>query len=215
MSDDLAAFAAEYHGDKVSQKYALAAINNLGDKVRDVAWQVSGNKAEVNTSLKSLSQKLLTEVSQLHSTTKSNHTSLLEAVKGIKEGLTELARAMTSMSSPVGMPSGSVPETPMTPGPKASMAPPSEYVSPSVAAAPPMATYGQPGYSSQSFNQRGKEILLDHLLDHLLGHLLEHLLEELPCCLLRQSVSQPRRIGQTSSDSCEPYCSRSECSSQP
>ena len=70
MSDDLAAFAAEYHGDKVSQKYALAAINNLGDKVRDVAWQVSGNKAEVNTSLKSLSQKLLTEVSQLHSTTK-------------------------------------------------------------------------------------------------------------------------------------------------
>jgi hypothetical protein len=74
----------------------------------------------------------------------------------------------------------------MTPGPKASMAPPSEYVSPSVAAAPPMATYGQPGYSSQSFNQRGKEILLDHLLDHLLGHLLE----EPPCCLLRQSVSR-------------------------
>ena len=63
LSDDFAAFVAEYHGDKVSTKYSLAAINNLGDKVRDIAWQVSGNK--------SLSQKLLSEVSQLHSTTKS------------------------------------------------------------------------------------------------------------------------------------------------
>ena len=153
MSDDFVAFVAEYHGDKVSTKYALAATNNLGDKVRDIAWQVSGNKADVNNSLKSLSQKLLSEVSQLHSTTKSNHTSLLEAVKGINEGLKELARAVTSMSNPVGMPSGSVPETPMTPGPKASMAPPPEYGSSLVAAAPPVATYGQPGYSSQSFNQ--------------------------------------------------------------
>ena len=93
--DDFAAFMTEYHGDKVIQKYALAAINNLGARVRDIACQVSGSKADVNNSVKSLSQKLLSEVIQLNNTTKSNHTSWVEAVKGIKEGLTELARAVT------------------------------------------------------------------------------------------------------------------------
>ena len=59
---------------------------------------------------------------------------------------------MTNMSSTGGMLSGSVPETPMTPGPKATMASPPEY-RPSAAAGTPMPAYGQPGYSSTSFNQ--------------------------------------------------------------
>ena len=77
MQDDLSSFAAEYHGDKVSHKYALAAITNLGEKVKNIEWKVSGGKQDVNNSMKSLTQKLLTQVSQMNSNAKSHHEALL------------------------------------------------------------------------------------------------------------------------------------------
>lgn len=148
--------ASEYHVGRTSSKYSLAQIQALIDKMSNLEWQVSGPKSEQNLSLKSVSNKVLTQVTNINSNLKLLQQELKSSNDGLADalnkGLNAMATALTGLTGPQ-----APPEMPTAKG-----------VVGSAGHAP---KYGQPGYQARtgldSIRLWGKEFpLLPPCLRH-------------------------------------------------
>ena len=91
-SKDLAQLAQDVHCEKVGAKYQLAQLQQVLSSFQNLEWQVGGTKAESNTSIKAIANKLL-----------SNATTSKEALKSIhaelREGNEKLIKAINDAST--------------------------------------------------------------------------------------------------------------------
>ena len=141
-SRDLTQLAAELHTDKISGKYCLSQIQGVLSSFGQLEWQLAGTKNEANTSLKSISNKILGAqtatkegLKTLHGEVKEGHEKIVAA---IQEGFNTLANAM--LKQPVTVRDGSS-SAAFPPAPPAG-------APPAAPAAPAAPVYGMPGYAS-------------------------------------------------------------------
>ena len=102
---DLSQLAQEVHAEKIGTKYQLAQIQSVLSSFQQLEWQLCGTKSEANTSLKSISNKILGAqtackegLKTLHGEVKDGNDKIVQA---INEGFNKLATAMLANPPPV------------------------------------------------------------------------------------------------------------------
>ena len=97
---DLSQLAQEVHAEKIGAKYQLAQIQQVLSSFQQLEWQLGGSKQESNTSLKTISNKVLAGVNASKDSLKAvqlelkeNHEKLIQA---INSGFSTLATAFVT-----------------------------------------------------------------------------------------------------------------------
>ena len=141
-SKDLTQLAQEVHYDKVGAKYTLAQMQSMLSCFQNVEWQLSGSKADANTSLKAVANKTLAQATLATQNLKSIHTEIKDGneklLQAVADGFGTLAAAFTAMALP----------SKESVGPGCPPAPPAAPLAASNVGQPMTAMYGTPGYSS-------------------------------------------------------------------
>ena len=143
VSQDLSQLAREVHCEKIGAKYQLAQLQQVLSSFQNLEWQVGGAKSEANTSLKSISNKILGAQTACKEGLKALHGEMREGnervVQAITDGFNKLSAAMVANAPPVK--EASAPAYPPVPPP--TMPPGTPPAGSSVTS-----TYGLPGYAS-------------------------------------------------------------------
>ena len=143
VSQDLSQLAREVHCEKIGAKYQLAQLQQVLSSFQNLEWQVGGTKSEANTSLKSISNKILGAQTACKEGLKALHGEMREGnervVQAITDGFNKLSAAMVANAPPVK--EASAPAYPPVPPP--TMPPGTPPAGSSVTS-----TYGLPGYAS-------------------------------------------------------------------
>ena len=82
VSQDLSQLAREVHREKIGAKYQLAQLQQVLSSFQNLEWQVGGTKSEANTSLKSISNKILGAQTACKEGLKALHGEMREATRG-------------------------------------------------------------------------------------------------------------------------------------
>ena len=143
VGQDLSQLAREVRCEKMGAKYQLAQLQQVLSSFQNLEWQVSGAKSEANTSLKSISNKILGAQTACKEGLKALHGEMREGnervVQAITDGFSKLSAAMVANAPPVK--EASAPAYPPVPPP--TMPPGTPPAGSSVTS-----TYGLPGYAS-------------------------------------------------------------------
>ena len=139
-SRDLSQLATELHAEKIGAKYQLSQIQSVLSLFAQLEWQVCGPKSEANTSLKTISNKILGAQTACKEGLKTLHGEVKDGndkiVAAIQEGFNTLANAM--LTKPPTVRDGPAPSFPPVPPPTMTPGAP-----PAGSAVAP--TYGLPG----------------------------------------------------------------------
>ena len=143
MQKDLSELARSHGSEHISQKYFLSIMQENLKRAENLEWQVGGTKSEANTSLKSISNKILGAQTACKEGLKALHGEMREGnervVQAITDGFSKLTAAMVANAPPVK--EASAPAYPPVPPP--TMPPGTPPAGSSVTS-----TYGLPGYAS-------------------------------------------------------------------
>ena len=143
MQKDLSELARSHGSEHISQKYFLSIMQENLKRAENLEWQVGGTKSEANTSLKSISNKILGAQTACKEGLKALHGEMREGnervVQAITDGFSKLPAAMVANAPPVK--EASAPAYPPVPPP--TMPPGTPPAGSSVTS-----TYGLPGYAS-------------------------------------------------------------------
>ena len=103
-SKDLTQLTQEVHYDKVGAKYTLAQMQSMLSCFQNVEWQLSGSKADANTSLKAVANKTLAQATLATQNLKSIHTEIKDGneklLQAVADGFGTLAAAFTATALP-------------------------------------------------------------------------------------------------------------------
>ena len=143
MQKDLSELARSHGSEHISQKYFLSIMQENLKRAENLEWQVGGTKSEANTSLKSISNKILGAQTACKERLKALHGEMREGnekiVQAITDGFNKLSAAMVAKAPPVK--EASAPAYPPVPPP--TMPPGTPPAGSAVTS-----TYGLPGYAS-------------------------------------------------------------------
>ena len=143
VSQDLSQLAQEVRCEKIGAKYQLAQLQQVLSSFQNLEWQVGGTKSEANTSLKSISNKILGAQTACKEGLKALHGEMRDGnervVQAITDGFNKLSAAMVANAPPVKETSAPA----YAPVPPPTMPPGTPPAGSSVTS-----TYGLPGYAS-------------------------------------------------------------------
>ena len=143
VSQDLSQLAREVHCEKIGAKYQLAQLQQVLSSFQNLEWQVGGPKSAANTSLKSISNKILGAQTACKEGLKTLHGEMRDGneriVQAITDGFNKLSAAMVANAPPVK--EASAPAYPPVP-------PPTMPPGTAPAGSGGVTTYGLPGYAS-------------------------------------------------------------------
>ena len=158
MQKDLSELARSHGSEHISQKYFLSIMQENLKRAENLEWQVGGPKSEANTSLKSISNKILGAQTATKEGLKALHGEMREGnervVQAITDGFSKLTAAMVTNAPPVK--EASAPAYPPVPPP--TMPPGTPPAGSSVTS-----TYGLPGYAS-SYGMPNPNLLTPNVL---------------------------------------------------
>ena len=105
MQKDLSELARSHGSEHISQKYFLSIMQENLKRAENLEWQVGGTKSEANTSLKSISNKILGAQTACKEGLKALHGEMREGnervVQAITDGFSKLTAAMVANAPPV------------------------------------------------------------------------------------------------------------------
>ena len=100
MQKDLSELARSHGSEHISQKYFLSIMQENLKRAENLEWQVGGPKGEANTSLKSISNKILGAQTATKEGLKALHGEMREGnervVQAITDGFSKLTAAMVA-----------------------------------------------------------------------------------------------------------------------
>ena len=156
VSQDLSQLARAVHCEKIGAKYQLAQLQQVLSSFQNLEWQVGGPKSEANTSLKSISNKILGAQTACKEGLKTLHGEMRDGneriVQAITDGFNKLSAAMVANAPPVK--EASAPAYPPVP-------PPTMPPGTAPAGSGGVTTYGLPGYAS-SFGMPTSNVPMVH-----------------------------------------------------
>ena len=102
---DIDALCIQLGVDQVSAKYFLASMQQHSTAMNNISWQVTGNKSQVNPTLKELCRDLNDKINtgnrrldEIKQERRSQHEQSLQYLKGIESAVDRMVTALTQLN---------------------------------------------------------------------------------------------------------------------